>query len=100
MPATRLRANTLRAAWILGLALGTASPAVGQGLHPDSLFPRLAGKWVLRGTIARQQTIHDVTFEWMLARTYMQMHEVSREKAPNGMPAYEAVVLFGRDPKT
>jgi hypothetical protein len=28
------------------------------------------------------------------------MHEVSRERAANGTPAYEAVVLFGRDPRT
>lgn len=71
-----------------------------QGLHPDSLFHRLIGRWVLRGTIARQQTVHDMTFEWMLGRSYLRMHEVSREKAPNGTPAYEAVVIFGRDPKT
>src|SRR4051812_50179294 len=71
-----------------------------QGLHPDSLFPRLVGHWVLRGTIARQQTVHDVTFEWLLGREYVQMHEVSRERAPTGTAAYEAVVLFGRDPKT
>ena len=72
----------------------------GQALHPDSLFPRLIGHWVLRGTIARQQTIHDVTFEWLLGREYVQMHEVSRERSRNGGPAYEAVVLFGRDPQT
>jgi hypothetical protein len=72
----------------------------GQALHPDSLFHRLVGHWVLRGTIAHQQTVHDVTFEWLLDRTYVQMHEVSRERAPRGTPAYEAVVLFGRDPKT
>ena len=71
-----------------------------QGLHPDSLFPRLVGRWVLRGTIARQQTVHDVTFEWMLGREYVQMHEVSRERSSKGTPAYEAVVLFGRDPNT
>ncbi len=71
-----------------------------QGLHPDSLFPRLIGRWELQGTIARQQTTHDVTFDWILGRSYVQMHEVSREKAPDGSPAYEAVVLFGRDPKT
>src|SRR6476660_5768292 len=78
------------------------SPAAlyAQRLAPDSLFPRLVGHWVLRGTIARQQTVHDVTFEWLLGRTYVQMHEVSRERAPNGTPAYEAVVLFGRDPRT
>lgn len=72
----------------------------GQALHPDSLFPRLAGRWVLRGTIDRQQTVHDVTFKWLLGRTYLQMHEVSREREPNGTPSYEAVVLFGRDPRT
>jgi hypothetical protein len=71
-----------------------------QALPADSLFDRLIGRWVLRGTIAHQQTTHDVTFEWMLGREYVQMHEVSRERAPSGSPAYEAIVLFGRDPRT
>ena len=57
---------------------------------------RLIGHWVLRGTIARPTTTHDVTFTWMLGREYVQMHEVSRECAANGTPAYEAVVLFAR----
>lgn len=81
---------------------------LAQELHPDSLFSRLVGHWVLRGTIAKQQTVHDVSFEWLLGREYVQMHEVSREisqlrvanGAAKGTPAYEAVVLFGRDPKT
>ena len=91
----------MRKVVIFALALLCAPVgAFGQGLHPDSLFPRLVGQWVLRGTIARQPTVHDVTFEWLLGREYVQMHEVSRERAPNGTPAYEAVVLFGRDPKT
>ena len=77
-----------------------ARPAAAQALHPDSLFDRLVGSWVLRGTIARRPTTHDVTFRWMLGREYVQMHEVSRERAANGTPAYEAVVLFGRDPKS
>jgi hypothetical protein len=55
---------------------------------------------VLRGTIAHRVTTHDVTFEWMLGREYIQMHEVSRERATNGGPAYEAIVLFGRDPRS
>lgn len=71
-----------------------------QALHADSLFDRLIGQWVLRGTIARQSTTHDVTFAWMLGREYVQMHEVSRERAANGTPAYEAVVIFGRDPRS
>ena len=88
---------------VLAFALAAACvPAAvsGQGIHPDSLFSRLVGQWVLRGTIAQQQTVHDVTFEWLLGREYVQMHEVSRERAPDGRPAYEAVVLFGRDPTT
>ncbi|HEU4994374.1 MAG TPA: hypothetical protein VFT29_06120 [Gemmatimonadaceae bacterium] len=78
------------------LVAATALPA--QNLPADSLFDRLVGRWVLRGTIARQQTTHDVTFDWMLGREYVQMHEVSRERGADGKPAYEAVVLFGRDP--
>jgi hypothetical protein len=91
----------MRKPLIFALAL-LCSPAalLAQQLSPDSLFPRLAGHWVLRGTIARQATVHDVNFEWLLGREYLQMHEVSRERAPNGTPAYEAVVLFGRDPKS
>jgi len=86
---------------MLALALLCSPAAVfAQGLPPDSLFPRLVGNWVLRGTIAGRQTVHDVDFEWLLGREYVQMHEVSRERAPNGSPAYEAVVVFGRDPGT
>jgi hypothetical protein len=81
-------------------ALLIASPSLAAQLPPDSVFDRLIGRWVLRGTIARQATTHDVTFEWMLGRSYVRMHEMSRERAANGAPAYEAVVLFGRDPRT
>ena len=91
----------MRKAVIFTLAqLCAPAGLVGEALHPDSLFPRLIGHWVLRGTIAGQQTVHDVTFEWLLGREYVQMQEVSRERAPNGTSAYEAEVLFGRDPKT
>ncbi|MBI3790269.1 MAG: hypothetical protein HY275_05265 [Gemmatimonadetes bacterium] len=77
-----------------------ASPLRAQSLPPDSVLARLAGRWVLRGTIARRPTVHDVTFSWMLNRGYLQMHEVSRERTAAGAPAYEAVVTFTRDPKT
>jgi hypothetical protein len=85
--------------WSLALAL-SAHRVAAQALPADSLFDRLVGQWVLRGIIARQQTTHDVTFGWMLGREYVQMHEVSRERRADGSPAYEAVVLFGRDPRT
>jgi hypothetical protein len=90
--------KNIRLACVL-LACSTGS-APAQALHPDSLFDRLIGHWVLRGTIARKATIHDVTFTWLLGREYVQMHEVSRERAPKGGPAYEATVLFGRDPRS
>ena len=84
------------------IAALACAPALlsAQALHPDSVFSRLIGRWVLQGTIARQQTVHDVTFEWLLGREYVQMHEVSRERASSGAPAYEAVVLFARDPRS
>ncbi len=80
------------------LSLAASSALSAQGLHPDSVFHRLAGRWVLEGVIAHQHTTHDVTFEWLLGREYLQMHEVSRERTPDGAPQYEAVVLFGRSP--
>jgi len=86
---------------MFALAVSCApATALSQALHPDSLFPRLVGRWVLRGTIAHQHTVHDVSFEWLLGREYVQMREVSRERSPNGTPVYEAVVLFGRDPNS
>ena len=85
--------------WLCALLL-SAHRLPAHALPADSLFDRLIGRWVLHGTIAHQQTTHDVTFQWLLGREYVQMHEVSRERAANGSPAYEAIVLFGRDPRT
>ena len=56
---------------ILLLLASARLPA--QALAADSLFDRLIGHWVLRGTIARQSTTHDVTFDWMLGRENVQM---------------------------
>jgi hypothetical protein len=84
---------------LCAMLLPAAAPLSAQALPPDSLFDRMIGEWVLTGTIAHQQTTHEVTFAWVLGREYVQMHEVSRDRSGNG-PAYEAVVLFGRDPRT
>ncbi len=84
----------------IALILSVSSPLTAQALPPDSLFPRLIGSWLLQGTIARRQTTHDVSFAWLLGQRYVQMHEVSRELEADGHPAYEAVVLFGRDPQS
>lgn len=66
----------------------------------DSLLVHSVGKWVLQGTIAGQQTTHDVDVAWVLAHQYLQIHEVSREKNADGSPAYEAIVYIGWDQQT
>jgi hypothetical protein len=69
--------------------------------EPDSsLLERLAGRWVLRGTIDGQSVTHDVVARLVLAGGYLQLHEVSREKDAAGAPAYEAMVYITFDPAT
>jgi len=63
----------------------------------DPLLEHLVGNWVLRGTIARKQTTHDVVTEWFLDHQYLRIHEVSREKNDKGQALYEAVVIIGWD---
>ncbi|HTV58533.1 MAG TPA: hypothetical protein VMJ93_06645 [Verrucomicrobiae bacterium] len=65
----------------------------------DAFLDRMTGHWVLSGTIAGRQTIHDVDAGWVLNREYLRLHEVSREKSPAGSPAYEAIVFIGWDPE-
>jgi hypothetical protein len=82
------------------IALLSAAPVHAQASQPDPLLEHLVGTWVLRGTIAGQQVVHDVTCKWVLGAEYVEIREVSREKAPNGSPEYEAIVYVGSDPKT
>jgi hypothetical protein len=85
----------------LGLAvLITGGLAAGQQAPMASpLLDYLAGHWVLRGTIARQQTTHDVNAEWVLGHHYLRINEVSREKSSSGQPQYEATVFVGWNDK-
>lgn len=64
----------------------------------DSLLNHLAGKWVLTGKIAGHEVVHDVTADWVLAHQYIQIHEISRAKKPDGKPDYEAIVYLGWNP--
>jgi hypothetical protein len=92
----------MRTTWLIVLCVvAYAFPSAAQNPSPDpvSLLDHLAGNWVLKGTIAGKQTTHDVQAAWILRREYLQLHEVSREKAPNGEPAYEAIILVSFDPK-
>jgi hypothetical protein len=71
----------------------SAQPATFQ----DPTLDRMVGTWLLRGTIAGAQTTHDVDVAWVLGHQYVRLHEVSREKDPQGRPAYEAIVFIGWD---
>ena len=89
-----------RTASVALVTLLAGAPLQAQTSQPDSLLNHLIGTWVLRGTIAGNQVVHDVTCKWVLGNGYVEIHEVSREKSPSGAPQYEAIVYVGRDPKT
>lgn len=61
----------------------------------SALLDHLTGEWVLQGTIAGKQTTHDITAEWVANHQYLRLHEVSREKAADGKPQYDAFVHIG-----
>lgn len=83
---------------VLALLFMTSLSAAAQGpTQKDPLLDRLSGSWVLQGTIAGQQTTHDIESEWVLNHEYLRLHEVSREKNAQGQPAYEAIVFIEWD---
>jgi len=77
--------------------LSAFSASAQQPAPKDPLLDRLAGSWVLRGTIAKHETTHDVESTWLFGHEYLQLHETSREKNAEGQPAYEAIVLIEWD---
>lgn len=86
--------------YVAALALLVGAPLHAQVVQRDSLLERLIGTWVLRGSMAGQNVVHDVTCAWVLGGEYVQMTEVSRERTPSGAPAYSALVYLVRDPHT
>ena len=81
----------------IGFCLLACSTICQAAPIKDPLLERLVGKWVLRGTLARKQTTHDVVAEWVLGHQYLRIHEESREKDDKGHAQYEAIVLIGWD---
>jgi hypothetical protein len=77
--------------------LAASSTSAQQPTHRDPLLDRLAGNWILQGTIAGRKTTHDIESEWVLNREYLRLHETSREKNAQGQPAYEAIILIEWD---
>lgn len=84
------------------LVLGFEAASLVAAPEPANhvLLERLAGSWVLRGTLAGKVTTHDVTGSWILDGLYLELHERSRETDGKGKPQYEAVVLLGLDEAT
>jgi hypothetical protein len=91
----RHRPVALAAFWLFaGSVIGQPDPV------NDPFLDRLAGTWILRGTISGKDTTHDVVAEWILAHEYLRIHERSREKDGKGQARYEAIVLIGWDATT
>jgi hypothetical protein len=78
---------------------GPQPPRSEQADPQRDLLEKLTGHWVLRGTIAKAQTTHDIDARWVLNKEYVEIHEVSREQAAAGKPQYEAMVYVVWDPK-
>lgn len=70
-----------------------SAPAQEQA-RKDPLLDRLTGNWILQGTIAGHETTHDIESEWVLNHEYLRIHEASREKNTQGLPAYEAIIFI------
>jgi len=85
---------------LLAFFLSAGSAAAQPASAGDSFLEHLAGKWVLRGTIAGKATTHDIASTWVLDHRYLQIHERSRETRGDGKAQYEAIVLVSRDPAT
>lgn len=84
---------------LLAAILAAAAMASAQSARdPNELLDRMAGRWILEGTIAGKTTTHDVDASRVLNGQYLQFHEVSREQDTQGRPAYEAFVYLTWEP--
>ena len=79
------------------LFMTSFSASAEEPTRKDPLLDRLAGSWILQGTIAGHETTHDIESEWVLNYEYLRLHETSREKNVQGQPAYEAIVFIEWD---
>jgi hypothetical protein len=86
--------KTLLQLILLSVLISPVTAKSQQISQPDSLLDKLNGKWVLNGTIAGQETIHEIDAKRVLNGQYVQIKEVSREKDEKGNPLYEAVIYI------
>ena len=91
--------KTVLCAVVLCFVASLQAAAQQQGFQ-DALLDRMAGNWVLEGTIDGDESVHDVLAQWVLDHQYLRFHEVAREREPDGTPLYEAIVFIGWDSAT
>jgi hypothetical protein len=78
-----------------------AGPACAQqATFRDALLDHLAGRWTLKGIVAKRQAVHDVSARWVLNHQYLEFRETSRDRNKAGDPAYVADVFIGWDDAT
>lgn len=82
-------------ACLLGLLLLAAPAGAEPPPFEDELLARLEGPWVMRGTIAGEEVVHDIDGTWVLQGGYLRLHELARERDEQGLPAYEAIIYLG-----
>jgi len=86
---------------VVALCLFVALPTMAQESgFQDPLLDRLAGNWLMQGTIGGEEINHDVVAEWVLEHGYLRLYELAREKDDRGRPAYEAIIFIGWDEPT
>ncbi len=88
--------KTVLCAVTLCLLWSFPAAAQQQGFQSE-LIDKLAGDWVMTGTIGGSDTVHDLSAAWVLDHQYLRFHEVAREQEPDGTPLYEAIVFIGWD---
>ncbi len=76
---------------LVGLTAALSCSAIAES-REHGFLQKMIGKWVLTGKIAGKDTTHDIDARWILEQSYVQIHEVSRERDARGKPLYEAVV--------
>lgn len=89
--------------WHIGIAVVAMlcyGALAAEQEHPEAMLNRLAGQWVLSGTLAGRETTHDVSADWTLNHGYLRLHEVSRAKKASGDAVYEAIIFIAYNEKT
>ena len=102
MPHPLRRCVRALVALVLALVAMSADPPVALAQDPvtsapGDLMDRMIGDWLMTGTIAGDPVTHDVRVEHILGRRYVRIHELSRERADDGTPAYEAWIHLAWD---